>query len=72
MTAYDEHFDDALNNASTFGDDEPTCNKCGDDGLHWECKGYTPAGKEIWRLFEADGTQHECKRLASSDEFEAL
>jgi hypothetical protein len=37
-----------------------TCNRCGAGGLHWE---ETYSG---WRLFEAEGHQHNCANRADS------
>ena len=74
MNPFDEHFDDVLAPCDWWSKDPDAvrCRKCGADGLRWESRGYTPAGKEIWRLYEADGTQHECRNQASADEFGAV
>lgn len=45
-------------------DEEITCQRCGEDGLHWE---ETDRG---WRLFNEDGDRHTCESLEEG--FEAL
>lgn len=73
MNPFDEHFDDALAADSAFGEpDTERCRKCGADGLHWEMRVHTQTGKEFWRLYEADVTQHKCRDQASVNEFEAV
>lgn len=54
-----------------YGDDGgTTCTRCGGQGLHWDVHHWDQRGREVWRLYDADGELHECNTAASSDEFE--
>jgi len=32
-----------------------TCNRCGEDDLHWECD------RGVYRLYDEDGDRHVCE-----------